>query len=368
MNLALVDLLKCPICGGNLSFLAFTENPRIRDQETEDVGRDEVQSGLLKCSCGKAFPIIDGVPRLLETGLKTFPDFVQKNREKIATESGVGEQELHAGAQVKKDDFDQIRSSFSREWSLFDYNEDNTWGWTLAERKRIFLDDVAFQESQVKGKLLLDAGCGNGTLTAALTSLGMNVVGIDLNDELGKANKNKAKYANGMAQKVQYVQGNLFNPPLKPCSFDLIYSSGVIHHTPDSKATFGKLVPLVKNGGRLYVWVYGRRSLMVRAFMDIGRRLKRFMSAESLLFTCRVIAPFYKVGTEILNAVGIAPFRKRKAREITLDLFDAFAPEYNHWHTEDEVKGWFKEKGFINISVSGKQKHGFGVYGDKSSQ
>jgi hypothetical protein len=59
-------------------------------------------------------------------------------------------------------------------------------------------------------------------------------------------------------------------------------------------------------------------------------------------------------------------FRKRSVREITLDLFDLFAPQYNHCHTEEEVQAWFKEEGFTNITVSGKQKHGFGVYGDRS--
>jgi SAM-dependent methyltransferase/uncharacterized protein YbaR (Trm112 family) len=365
VNLDFVDKLKCPICTGTLIILNFTETRDTLTHGMEAAGPTEIDSGLLKCGCGSAFPIIDGVPRLLETGLETFQEFVQRNREKI--EKAVGSPVPFRGpVEPKKDDFDRIRSSFSREWKLFDYNEDNTWGWTLADRKKIFLSDVAFNESQIKGKLLLDAGCGNGTLTAALAGFGMDIVGIDLNDSLGKANKNKGKYAREMANRVQYVQGNLFNAPLRHNTFDLIYSSGVIHHTPDSKATFGELVPLVKKGGRLYVWVYGHRNIAVRAYMNVGRGLKRFMSAESLLFTCRVIAPFYKTGTEFLNAVGIGEFRKRKVREITLDLFDAFAPEYNHRHTEDEVQRWFREKGFINISVSGRQKHGFGVYGDRS--
>jgi len=111
--------------------------------------------------------------------------------------------------------------------------------------------------------------------TAAVSTFGLNAVGIDLNDGLGKANLNKSKYTNGNAVNVEYVQGNLFHPPFKERSFDLIYSSGVIHHTAESKATFQKLVPLVKEGGRLYVWVYSRRTAMVRAFFDAGRELKR---------------------------------------------------------------------------------------------
>jgi ubiquinone/menaquinone biosynthesis C-methylase UbiE len=193
----------------------------------------------------------------------------------------------------------------------------------------------------------------------------MEVVGIDLNDGLGLSNLNKGRYVGKRADNINYVQGNLFNSPFRHCQFDLLYCSGVIHHTPSSKETFGRLVPLVKRGGRMYVWVYGKRSIPVRAFFAAGRQLKRFMSLESLLTTCRVIAPFYKLGTTIVNELRISKFRRRNCREITLDLFDAFAPQYNHWHTEEEVQGWFSEEGFANIAVSGRQKHGFGVHGDR---
>jgi ubiquinone/menaquinone biosynthesis C-methylase UbiE len=297
--------------------------------------------------------------------MDSFSDFAQKHIALISKAKGVETLQKQSSVQIPEDDYDKIRNSFSREWNLFDYDADKTWGWTLDDRKRIFLEDVGLGADQLKGKLLLDAGCGNGTLTAAISTFGLNAVGIDLNDGLGKANLNKSKYTNGNAVNVQYVQGNLFHPPFKERSFDLIYSSGVIHHTPESKATFQKLVPLVKEGGRVYVWVYSRRTAMVRAFFDAGRELKRVLSPEGLLTFCRVFAPFYKFGTELADAFGIAEFRKRSLREITLDLFDAFAPQYNHRHTENEVQGWFRENGFKNITVSGKQKHGFGVYGDK---
>jgi SAM-dependent methyltransferase len=268
------------------------------------------------------------------------------------------------GAQ-KENDYDYIRQSFSREWTLFDYENDKTWGWTLEERKRIFLDDMGLNGDGVKGKLLLDAGCGNGTLTAALSTLGMNVVGVDLSDGLGVINSNKARFAGKHSQHLHFVQGNIFSPPFKNDTFNLIYCSGVIHHTPNSRETFKRLVPLLKRGGRMYVWVYGRRNFVVRAFMDSGRQLKRFMSLESLMNFCRLTAPVYKVGTGLLDSLGIVRFRERTTREITLDLFDAFAPKYNHRHTEEEVMGWFKEVGFTNVTVSGRQKHGFGVFGDK---
>lgn len=265
----------------------------------------------------------------------------------------------------RENDCDFNKKSFSREWEFFDYEGDNTWGWTLEQRKRIFLDDMELKETELRGKLLLDAGCGNGALTATLAALGLEVVGVDLNNGLAAIESRKARFAGRDADHVHFVQGNLAKPPFKRSLFDLIYCSGVIHHTPNSQGTFNALVPLVKSGGRLYVWVYGKRSFTVRAFFNCGRQLKKIMSLKSLMTLCRLLAPVYNVGTRVLNSVGFMPFRKRTNREIALDLFDAFAPKYNHTHAEDEVQGWFSEKGFTNITVSGRQKHGFGVYGDK---
>ena len=286
--------------------------------------------------------MIDGVPRLAK-----------------AARNG------HAPSQRVENAFDNIRRSFSKEWSIFEYGRDNTWGWTLNERVTTFLSDVGFTRDQLKAKTILDAGCGNGTLTAMLGTLGEQVIGIDLNDSLDVANRHKTFIAGEAAERVEFVQGNLFDAPFRNQSFDLIYCSGVIHHTPDSRATFTRLVPLVRPGGRLYVWVYGKRHPFVRAFLESGRQLKRAVSLEVLMRICSLLAPFYLLGTRLLNAARVAPFRKRSAREITLDLFDAWAPQYNHWHTPSEVMAWYKEAGFTNITVAGVQKHGFGVFGDK---
>lgn len=323
----------------------------------------ESQSGLLRCQCGETYHVIDGIP-LVPSG--NSDSALAPKAQLSTTADGKPEQERqNFFNNAAENDYDYIRRSFSREWQIYDYLNDKTWGWTLKERKEIFLSDMGLAGSDVRGKILLDAGCGNGTLTATLSTLGMEVIGIDLSDGLAAINSNKARFAGENSHRLHFVQGNIFTPPFKHGAFDLIYCSGVIHHTPSSRETFRRLVPLLRPGGRLYVWVYSRRNFLVRAFMDSGRQLKRFMSLESLFTVCRKMAPAYKVCTDLLNSLGVISFRERTTREITLDLFDAFAPRYNHRHSEKEVMGWFREMGFANITVSGRQKHGFGVFGDK---
>lgn len=366
MRRDLLTILVCPACKSELELSTLDDGGTSSHTGVARI-ESEVTMGVLRCGCGAAYPLIDGVPRLLEGGLASFPAFVDQYRTQIRTllgdraVAGISSSEVHDG-----DDYANIRESFSKEWSIFDYNRDKTWGWSLAERRKVFLDDVQLQAHDLIGKRLLDAGCGNGTLSAALTDFGLNVVGLDLSDGLGLAYLNRCMYGNAAKEGVQYVQGNLVQPPFKEGSYDIVYSSGVIHHTPSSRDSFRSLSRMVKGGGRLYVWVYGKRGWPVRLFFAAGRSLSRFLSFHSLMRVCRLLAPMYKAGADTLDGLNLVPFRRRTVREITLDLFDVFAPRYNHWHTEGEVHSWFKEQGFQNINVAGVQKHGFGMYGDKS--
>ena len=365
MNQHLLEFLACPTCRRTpqlIRFRGLDVSPRQDGSNNEPA---DILSGVLKCACGAVYPIIEGVPRFLEGGLENFPDFANQYRRELESTCGTRQKFQSPKAKNGNDDYDNIRKSFSQEWGIFDYENDKTWGWTLDERKKVFLGDINLEAGRLPGKKLLDAGCGNGTLTAALGVFGMEIVGIDLNEGLGRAYVNGSKYAESAASRVQYLQANLVNPPFKQDLFDLVYSSGVIHHTPSSKNTFASLVSVTRRGGRLYVWVYGRRGWPVRVFFWFGRSLKNWMSLKSVLSTCRMLAPIYSFTAIFLNALGIMKFRSRSNREITLDLFDAFAPRYNHYHSKSEVRSWFEAYGFTNVNLSGVQKHGFGMYGDK---
>jgi ubiquinone/menaquinone biosynthesis C-methylase UbiE/uncharacterized protein YbaR (Trm112 family) len=364
MKRELLEILCCQSCGRQLALTAYEPSD---ETGGEDHPRDnsEVTSGLLKCSCGNIYPIVEGVPRIIEGVLAAFPEFVRTYQSRIEQERSLSDQCSDTNGRGLKSDFDRLRKSYSKTWGLFDYAADKTWGWELGERKSVFLGDVGMSEDELKGKLVLDAGCGNGTLTSLLGTMGPEVIGIDLNDGLGLANANRAHFSGDKWTHVQFVQGNLFFPPVKPETFDLIYCSGMVHRTPNPKETFSRLVPLVKKRGRLFVWVTGPRSLPVRMFKWSGKQLKRFMSLDSVLLVCRTIAPPYRLAAKLLDKIGVIEFRERNVREVSLDLFESFAPEFGTWHREDEVRGWFEEHGFTNIHLCGRQKHGFGVYGDR---
>src|SRR5260370_31004641 len=103
---------------------------------------------------------------------------------------------------------------------------------------------------------VLDAGCGNGTLSAAAARAGAYVVGIDYSTSVERAEQHKAEFAGGNAPRIQYVQGDVQHPPFAPGVFDVVYSDGVLHHTDDTKRSFDALSRVVKPGGRMFVWLY----------------------------------------------------------------------------------------------------------------
>ena len=206
--------LVCPICGASLEVTGGDE----------DSG--EVEAGSVGCSRGHVFPVIGGVPRLLP-----------------------GQQVASAEAARA------IRESFSREWSHFDYETDRTWGQTVVERRADFLRHIDRPPESLTDKVVLDAGCGNGALSVAMSSFGCDVVATDISASVEGAYH---RFNGTSPDRTYFIQSDLMNPALKPGAFDVIYCAGVLHHTPDTRATFESLLPALAPGGTIFVWLYWR--------------------------------------------------------------------------------------------------------------
>ena len=73
MKPRLLELLMCPWCRADLTMTAF---------DGAAPGGD-VGEGLLTCACGRSFPIVNGIPRILENAFALFPDFVNQHRDTL---------------------------------------------------------------------------------------------------------------------------------------------------------------------------------------------------------------------------------------------------------------------------------------------
>jgi 2-polyprenyl-3-methyl-5-hydroxy-6-metoxy-1,4-benzoquinol methylase len=114
-----------------------------------------------------------------------------------------------------------------------------------------------------RGKDVLEIGCGIGTDSVNFTRHGANLTIVELSSESMAITKKRldlehlgANLINGNAEELDKLL-----PPGK--KFDLIYSFGVIHHTPHPERVVTAITQRLKPGGELRLMVYARHSWKV---------------------------------------------------------------------------------------------------------
>lgn len=325
--------LVCPSCGGSLEIEGASQELR------PDA---DVTAGILRCGKGHRFPIRKGVPRLLAF-------------EELGSRAAAGEP-LSAAALA-------IADSFGAEWEQFDYDKSRTWHETVEDRCRLFLQEVDMTAAELAGKVVLDAGCGNGTLSVGVSEFGCEVLAIDVSDSVTRAHEYALSRKNG---RVHFAQGDLSNLPVRSESVDVMYSSGVLHHNPDTREALGVVARAVKPGGKIYIWLYHPEpglkfwlQLKLRAVVSpLPGPIKR---AFVHVWVIQAMARQY-----LRTLLGLNDEKDRLTwKERTVDLMDIYTPRYRWMHTQDEVKGWYRELGLESIKTTEVREWGFGVVGTK---
>jgi len=257
---------------------------------------------------------------------------------------------------------EQTRASFSLEWALH-RPEDGTWGMTVEERtKWYFLNGVGLTAEEAGGLTVLDAGCGNGSSTLGIARLGSFAVGLDQSTGLDKVPEYLTPADHALA--LSYVQGNLMDAPFAPASFDVVFSAGVLHHTPDTRKAFLSLAPLVKPGGRYYVWLY-RREPVVTAIVNAVRLVTTRLSPVTFSRVAWSLAPAFQVFARLVDALGVRSYRPMSREAAALALIDIFGARYAHAHTYKEVAAWYQDAGFDSPRLVSLERRGFSVCGRK---
>lgn len=102
----------------------------------------------------------------------------------------------------------------------------------------------------LKGKRVLDVGCGGGLLTEGMAALGAQVTGIDLSEKpLGVARLHL--FESGLQVDYRQVSAEALAAEA-PSSFDVVTCLEMLEHVPDPASTVRACGALVKPGGQVF--------------------------------------------------------------------------------------------------------------------
>ncbi|HEX8887744.1 MAG TPA: methyltransferase domain-containing protein [Pyrinomonadaceae bacterium] len=356
MKKSLLQIVVCPLCHGALACESFKE-----------AEGGTVESGIIHCACGANFPLIAGIPRLLPPELQSMlwemhPDFFNSYRKQLPPEL-LPDKERHS----EKSNEDQATKaqketakSFGYEWQTFsemlpDYESNFRW---YFER---------FTPDSFTGKRVLDAGCGTGRHTFHMARSGAGeVIAMDFSQAIEVAARN-----NLGNQNTHFVQADIYHPPFLPDTFDFVYSLGVLHHLPDPEKGFRTLLPLLRAGNYINIYLYWnleseapwRRVLLsaVTVIRHVTTRLPHgLLKKLSWLFAAgfqvafvlpaRALASF-KATQSLADRVPLGHYRKYSFRVLYTDQFDRFSAPIENRYSRAEVAAWFERARLEDVVI-----------------
>jgi SAM-dependent methyltransferase len=251
-----------------------------------------------------------------------------------------------------------------------------------------FKDAKDWTEFLNKKTSILDAGCGNGRVTALMRMYSnpatTKITGIDLvAADIARTNLLDS-------ENIQFYTKDLLEDLSDIGKFDFIYCQEVLHHTKNPYASFQNLVSCLEDGGEIAIYVYKKKAPTREFVDDYVRNAIQGMSYDDAMTACSQIAELGKVLHDMkvkIKAPAIDVL-KIEAGEYDLQRFiyhffmkcfwnpelpysantainyDWYHPQDCTRHTVEEVTGWFESMGlkinhtfvdFYGITMKGKK-------------
>jgi len=189
-------------------------------------------------SCGAAYSIRDGVPVLLREN----SEIVHEDTKRAEFWDAGWESRNASLLSSHRDEILRARAEY------VDY---------LTKEGYPSVTDVI--PDHVRGKLFLNIGCGGGYEGLLFSGYGVRYIGVDFSH-------NAARYTRDIVAKAEFegvtYQAEAEALPFRDESIEYIYSSGVLHHTPNIEETLKEVYRVLAPGGTAMIGVYASYSIM----------------------------------------------------------------------------------------------------------
>ena len=306
-------LICCPNCKHELIL-----------NERQNSG-DEVVNGVLECSsCGKSYDITEGVPRMV----------------------------------LNSDEWEDLAKSWGYQWCKVTGGKletDTYYGQTEDEELASFFNYMGITRDDLRGKRVLDAGCGCGRLTKALGRYGAQVIGIDI-----AASIECIQDYCRPEPSVDIIQADTTAPPFPDASFDYVSCKLTLCYVPHPEDAFQTISRLLKPDGRLFISMPDKADLAFTVRLKNMLRITHRLPKCLLLYICWGLAPALWLVRKMLARPGDS------LRTNVFLLFNAFHSKFTY-HTSEEILAWFKEGEFDQITEIPGMPHSVNIRGTKVS-
>lgn len=295
-------------------------------------GFELVESGeALGCPADHGYPRVDGIPRFVP-------------------ESGYAD-------------------AFGAQWLRYRRTQLDSYTGTAISRNRARRCLGQDLWDRLRGMRVLEAGCGAGRFTEILLGAGAAVMSIDLSHAV---DANQLNFPQSDAHRV--AQADVCAPPCGSRQFDIVFSLGVVQHTPNPEQTIVALYEQVRPGGWLvldhytysYKWLvhtsplfrlYFRRLApavglertehLVNAFLpllrNVGRKSRHPKLYTRLLKTVIPVNSYYHIFPELSD--------EHQREWALLDTHDALTDWYKHRRTRGQIERLFCDLGAESVDV-----------------
>ena len=179
-------------------------------------------------------------------------------------------------------------------------------------------------ELDVKDKSVLEIGLGQGADSMQLINRGAIYHGIDLTEESVRRVKERFQLFDKHYREVQVA--NAEQIPYSDNYFDLVYSHGVIHHSPRIESIVAEIYRVLKPGGQAVIMLYHKHSYNYHISISVLRRMGLMM-----------LLPF--------------PFLAKIVSRLTGESVERI--NRHRYHLKKEGLSYFKMKNFIHRSTDG---------------